>query len=912
MSDIDLFDDPTTQDSTSRADLFNAHIAEAESTARLAIPVTPDPAYAPPPTDSPLNPTDVFAGAEPQTARGTTPLPEAVPFTPREVQPQETVQGQFTDLFAQDNPIMELATQRQLRRENKRGLLNTGQGQRRGELSGMEAGLEIAGKDAAIYARAAELNQSYEEAAELAEQSFQHNQYLNQQLQDNASALSYQEFAQGIQASMQTFKEQSALMLQELGNTLDLSDQEQRETLEQMTLKHEQTVAEIEAEGELAKDSALEQIAAKGAIDMAQLIKSSDLTIDQLIAKGAIDIGNILTQMGEQHGYVIAEMIKGGEITIDQLVKQGDIDLVLIKAQVAVEHENKVLEMILQKDLNIDQIAAQGGIDKDMLLTQIGAQLTADQQRMLLDNTLTLGQLVKQGDIDMGLLTEKMSTEQVNAIERMLLGQDLTIDQMVKQAGIDKDMLLTQIETQLSADEYRMLLADEITLGQLIEQGSIDSGLLAQRLGGEQANTLEQMLLGQDLTLEQMAEQGGIDKDMLLTQIETQLSADEYKMLLADEITLGQLIEQGTIDSGLLAQRLGGEQANTLEQMYLNDEMTLNQMMEQGLIDKDNMADRIQTQLSADQSMAHTANEFNMSLSEFQNGLAILRDAQQSILNREEMGVQLGNDIRILEKQTAAAITLSGVDFFEDQEMVDLQSLAQIKLLREQGILEGDRMEHALDLLREEILAREDSATILSGLDFEEAKKLADKQGEVEENLIGTRSDMQIIEDNSRFANRLIEIQAQTAAQAQSSAETNARQLQTNYLLESGALMRQAIQEIGVINTTEGLTPEQQTAAINVVKTQLEENLAFTQTLYESAPGWDPGWGVPSPPADLFPPNEPPTEPPEDRYPEKPPKEYPPDDLYPVTPAPGPQPGGPTPTPSPGQGPGTPPPWWKG
>ena len=636
-----------------------------------------------------IDTSDVFGGegtAAPDPAATEAPDITPVDRQPREVQPEETMQGQFADLFADDNPIMEIATQRQLRAENKRGMLNSGGGQQRGEMSGILAGLEIAGKDAATYARAAELNQSYEEAQNLAEQSFEHNWNLNNQLKDNAASLSYQEFQQGIQASIQTFKEQSALMLQQLKNNLDLSDKDQQELLELTTVQHENTIKEIEAQGEIAKESALEQIGARGAIEMAQLIKGSELTIDQLIAKGDIDIDNILVQLGAQHGYVIAEMVKGGEITIDQLVKQGEIDLELIKAQAHVTHQNKVLEMVLQKDLNLDQIAAQGGIDKDRVLSAIGAQLGADMVKAVQNNEITLGQLVAQGDIDSGLLAQRLSTEHTNRLIEMYEAGDITIEQMILQKDLNKE----------------------------------------------------------------------------------------------------------------------------------------------------NMLDQISAQLSADKSMQKTAHEFNLNLTDFQFKLSTLRDAQQSYLRREEMGVQLQNELEILEERTA------------------------------------------------------------------DSKEIADHQEKIQKNLMDKQSDLNIIENNSQFANRLIEIQAQTAAQKQLSADSGARQLQSNYLIESGSMLRQAMQDIAQINTTEGLTSTQQTLAIQKVRQSLQRDLNFLQELYSSSPAWDPGW-IYEPPPDLgIPPGGNPPEDVDPGYDYPGPVfggENPPGDLYPlpkedVVPPKGPGPGG--------------------
>ena len=536
MSEIDLFEDPVTTKPPG-VDLFAGADAGAPPTADV---LETDPAAAP---------TDVLEpdlGTAPAPTVAAPPAIAPTTTTPREVQPEETMQGQFADLFAQDSPIMEIARQRQLRVENRRGLLNTAAGQRRGELSGIEAGLVIAGRDAATYARAAELNQSYEEAQNFAEQSFQHNWSLNNQLQQNASTLSYQDFTQGIQASIQTFKEQGALMLQKFTNNLDLSDQEQQELLELTTIRHENTIREIEAQGEAATRGALEQIAARGAIEMDQLIKGSELTIDELIAKGDIDIANVLTQMESQFGY--------------------------------------------------------------------------------------------------------------------------------------------------------------------------------------------------------------------------------------------------------------------------------------------------------DQSLAQLGQDFNIELSEVQNNLSILRDAQQSYLRREEMAVQLGNDLTILTEQTSAAIKLSDLDHLESLDLLTKGTAEDIRRMTVANGFTKEQQDNALENAKQEILARTDASVILSQLDSAEAQELVDKQADIEANLIDQRSDRTIIENNSQFANRLIEIQAQTQAQKELDRQTGARQLQTNYLIESGALLRQSMQDIAQINTTEGLTVQQQRSAVQQVRTRLQSDLDFMQEMYSSSPLWNPDW----------------------------------------------------------------------
>jgi hypothetical protein len=216
-----------------------------------------------------------------------------------------------------------------------------------------------------------------------------------------------------------------------------------------------------------------------------------------------------------------------------------------------------------------------------------------------------------------------------------------------------------------------------------------------------------------------------------------------------------------------------------------------------------------------------------------------MRDAQQSILRINELEVDLRNNIEILKEQTAAAIQLSDVDFLEQIGAIEAQSAEQLRQMEQQQIYSAEQMDAQMDNVRAEILARTDSAEILSQLDHDEARQLAADQAQLQMQVSEKQSELKVLEDNASFANRLVEIQSQTASQIGVDSNAAARQLQTNYLIESGSLLRQAMQDIATANTTEGLNQAQQRHGVNEIKIQLSSNLKVLQALYQASPAWD-------------------------------------------------------------------------
>lgn len=93
----------------------------------------------------------------------TTPTQQSYTYNPtiRSVDPNETVQGQFTGLMAQDNPIVQMARTGAKQQMNAKGLLNSSMAIGAADAAGYQAMLPIAQNDAQIYGQANRDNQGY-------------------------------------------------------------------------------------------------------------------------------------------------------------------------------------------------------------------------------------------------------------------------------------------------------------------------------------------------------------------------------------------------------------------------------------------------------------------------------------------------------------------------------------------------------------------------------------------------------------------------------------------------------------------------------------------------------------------------------------------------------------------------------
>lgn len=121
-------------------------------------PVTPS--LAPPLVPSTVTNTDgstfnAMPAAPQQQSFGYTPTTRSVDPT------KETVQGQFTGLMAQDNPLITMARTNAKQQMNAKGLLNSSMAISAADAAAYQAALPIASTDAATYGQAARENQAY-------------------------------------------------------------------------------------------------------------------------------------------------------------------------------------------------------------------------------------------------------------------------------------------------------------------------------------------------------------------------------------------------------------------------------------------------------------------------------------------------------------------------------------------------------------------------------------------------------------------------------------------------------------------------------------------------------------------------------------------------------------------------------
>lgn len=92
-------------------------------------------------------------------------------------------------------------------------------------------------------------------------------------------------------------------------------------------------------------------------------------------------------------------------------------------------------------------------------------------------------------------------------------------------------------------------------------------------------------------------------------------------------------------------------------------------------------------------------------------------------------------------------------------------------------------------------------------------------------------------------------IRAQADAQAKAQAGVNSAQdsfqLQQSYLEQAAASQQALISAIATIGSTQGLTPQQQKAAVQQLQSQFAADQAALSAYYMSSPMWDSAWGNP-------------------------------------------------------------------
>ena len=135
-----------------------------------------------------------------------------------DVTPEQTVAGQFEDLYDRDSPIFERARQRAIRQHLASGGQNSAMAAGFGEVAAMDKVFEIAKQDAMTYARSAEFNAAMANQYSLAEQRFIHNALLSEQNFQQAKILQTQRIQAQFESIILDYKGRSALMDKELDN----------------------------------------------------------------------------------------------------------------------------------------------------------------------------------------------------------------------------------------------------------------------------------------------------------------------------------------------------------------------------------------------------------------------------------------------------------------------------------------------------------------------------------------------------------------------------------------------------------------------------------------------------------------------------------------------------------------------
>lgn len=98
---------------------------------------------------------------------------------------------------------------------------------------------------------------------------------------------------------------------------------------------------------------------------------------------------------------------------------------------------------------------------------------------------------------------------------------------------------------------------------------------------------------------------------------------------------------------------------------------------------------------------------------------------------------------------------------------------------------------------------------------------------------------------NADHENTLARLEAAAALDQQGAASEFSRTLQLDYVNQAAALQRMLMDSITQINTTEGLTANQQRQAIETVTQRFTTDLAMLQGFYAASPNWDPTWQMP-------------------------------------------------------------------
>lgn len=253
---------------------------------------------------------------------------------------------------------------------------------------------------------------------------------------------------------------------------------------------------------------------------------------------------------------------------------------------------------------------------------------------------------------------------------------------------------------------------------------------------------------------------------------------------------------------------------------------------------------------------AATRNQFALGERQYQQNVDLsnldtqqrMKLADQAFENQTKLSDQVFNQQTLLSAQGyEQALDLSVQDFREQSKLLmqEFGNQMQMSALDQQEALQQLQAEQTNFMARLGEQGRLDA--VQSRLDQQEALQFERLRSDLDIVRLGAQTDNRLRELEVELQGRLDEIVAQTEAQQDVNLASDARRTQLQYLQETGAIMRQTMQDISLINTTEGLSTAQQSAAVADVRRNMQNDLAVLQSYYEQAPSWDPAWGVDTP-----------------------------------------------------------------
>jgi hypothetical protein len=666
---------------------------------------------------------------------GATDTPEVdtgLDIPPLEITADQTVAGQLASLFGENSPVLEYFKSQGVQAAANRGLQNSLLAEKMGIASMMQVALPIASQDAATAAQAAMASYGYQMTAELALQGFEQQWQLAQQLHENASSMSYQEYVQALSENLYAFQYQSTLLAQQLANDLNLSDQEQAELLEVLMTNHTNALIQMAAQAGYDLDELLAGITAQGDVDamLADLAHGFNMDLQEVqntftlirdAALSALRIEEMDAALVNELEIIIQQGVTDGELM--QLAQDFNIELSEVQNTLAIIRDNNTLtntlaemDQQLVNDLQIlaaqedTQVLLQNMSDlHDITMSELNNMLAIVRDNNTLQNTISQMDEALLNDLEL-ISAQTTSQEQ---LAELALTHGITLAEVENALAIVRDNnnqtnILEQMDEALlndlqviAAQGDQQVQLEELANTFNVEMAELTNTLAMIRDSNTHANTLEQM------------NQGLINELMLL---DSQEATDARLMGIANafDITLAE------VQNGLDIIRDYEQSQNALDQM---DQSLVNQLAVIG-VQHANTVDL--------QDLAH---QLNLDFAEVQNTFTMIRDAQLQLNTLETLGVQLQNDLAIIQAQTVAAMDLSHVDQIEAMELMGLQSIYEIRAIQERSDATQEEMDLALSNLLTEILARTDAAQILSALDFQEALDLAAKNEEIAENL---------------------------------------------------------------------------------------------------------------------------------------------------------------------------------